>query len=129
MRIMKAIQRAQQVHRHVLEETYIGMCQVTEMRSERDPTTKRTKSKEVIVYDNLPCRLSVDGTQVNTLGEETAKVAKNIKVYLSPEVMITPGSKFIITQNGTTEQYKNSGKPAIYPTHQEIDLELIDTKV
>ena len=129
MGIMEAIQQAQKVHRQVLEETYTGICKVTEVKSIRDPITKRTKSEEMIVYDNLSCRLSVGGTQVNTPGEETARVVKNIKVYLSPEVVIAPGSKFTITQNGVMEQYKNSGKPAVYPTHQEIDLELISTKV
>lgn len=129
MGIMKAIQQAQQIHKHILEETYIGMCQVIEMRSGRNPVTKRTESKEIVVYDALPCRLSVSNTQINVKGEETAEQIKNIKLFLSPEIIIAPGSKLIITQNGVTEQYKNSGKSAVYPTHQEIDLELIRTKV
>lgn len=129
MGIMDAMKQAQKIHRQVLEQTYTGICQVSGTKSERDPKTKRTESKEVVLYEELPCRLSVGSTQVNTLGEETATVMKSIKVFLAPEVVISPGSKFIITQNGVTEQYKNSGKSAVYPTHQEIDLELIATKV
>lgn len=127
--IMDAMKQAQKIHREVLEETYTGICQISGIRSERDPKTKRTEKKEMILYEELPCRLSVSSTQVNAQGEETAKVMKNIKVFLSPEIAIAPGSKFVIIQNGITEQYKNSGKAAVYPTHQEIDLELIDTKV
>lgn len=123
------MQQAQKVHRQVLEETYTGICQVTEIRSERDPIKKRTESKEIVVYDALPCLLSVSNTQINVKGEETAEQIKNIKVFLSPKIIIAPGSKLTITQNGVTEQYKNSGKPAIYSTHQEIDLELVDIKV
>lgn len=129
MGIMDAMKQAQKIHRQVLEQTYTGICQVSGTKSERDPKTKRTESKEVVLYEELPCRLSVGSTQVNILGEETATVVKSIKVFLAPEVVISPGSKFIITQNGVTEQYKNSGKSAVYPTHQEIDLELIATKV
>lgn len=48
MGIMEAIQQAQKVHRQVLEETYTGICKVTEVKSIRDPITKRTKSEEMI---------------------------------------------------------------------------------
>ena len=35
-------------------------------------------------------------------------------------------NRVIVTQNGETTEYKNSGKPAIYSSHQEIILELFD---
>jgi hypothetical protein len=43
---------------------------------------------------------------------------------IAPEIHVKPGSKLTITQNGVTTEYKNSGEPALFDTHQEIILEL-----
>ena len=48
------------------------------------------------------------------------------KLFISPEVEIKPGSKIVVTQNGVTTEFSNSGKPAIYTNHQEIMLKLFE---
>ena len=61
----------------------------------------------------------------NTDNSESASaLSQTIKVFLAPEVNVKPGSKLSITRNGVTTDYKNSGEPARYDTHQEITLEL-----
>ena len=77
------------------------------------------------VLENEPCRLSFK-TVTNANPSETgaSSVVQTTKVFLAPEIKVKPGSKLIITQNGVTTEYKNSGKPAFYSTHQEIVLEL-----
>ena len=47
-------------------------------------------------------------------------------LFISPDVVIEPGSKIVVTQNGKTVAYKQSGEPALYNTHQEIILELFE---
>ena len=49
-----------------------------------------------------------------------------VKLIISPDVNINPGSKIIVTNNGKITEYKNSGVPATYSNHQEIMLELFD---
>ena len=49
---------------------------------------------------------------------------QTIKLYIYPDINIKNGSKIIVTQNGKKQEYKNSGEPARYETHQEIMLEL-----
>ena len=51
-------------------------------------------------------------------------VAQIIKLFLPPDYSISPGSKLVVTQNGVTTEYKNTGQPFIYDSHQEIELEL-----
>lgn len=47
-------------------------------------------------------------------------------MFVSPDVTIKPGSMLTVAQNGVTTEYTSSGVPAVYPTHQEIILELSD---
>lgn len=49
---------------------------------------------------------------------------RQLRLFLAPEIKVAPGSKITITQNGVVGEYKNSGVPAMYDTHQEIMLEL-----
>lgn len=46
------------------------------------------------------------------------------EIFLAPEIVVKPGSKLTITQNGITTDYKSSGIPATYSTHQEIVVEI-----
>lgn len=53
-------------------------------------------------------------------------VAQIIKLFLPTDYSISPGSKIVVTQNGVTTEYKNAGKPFIYDSHQEIEVELFE---
>jgi len=110
--------------RKALELLYVGTCTVTEYQK----VVKENKSTgfaEVVVLEDQPCRLSFS-TKDSTEPTENAasSVVQVITLFLSPDVTITPGSKITVTQNGVTEDYKQSGKPALYDTHQEIVLDL-----
>lgn len=110
--------------RKAVESLYSGVCTITEHRKFQ----KENKSigfKDVVVLDNQPCRLSFK-TINNTSPTETAAsaVIQITKVFLAPEIHVQAGSKITVTQNGVTTEYKSSGEPAIYSTHQVIVLEL-----
>lgn len=110
--------------RKAIESLYDDTCTITEHQKVK----KENKSigfSDVVVLENQPCRLSYK-TITNTNQTETAasSVVQIIKVFLAPEIRVKPGSKLTITHKGVTAEYKNSGDPAIYDTHQEIVLEL-----
>lgn len=109
--------------RKAIESTYSGTCTITEYQ-EYVKENRSTGHREVVVKDNLPCRLSFSSSQAAGQGETASSLNQNIKLFLSPDVVINPGSKITVTQNGVATEYKNSGVPAVYPTHQEIILEL-----
>ena len=52
----------------------------------------------------------------------SGKVITKVKLFIAPEINVMPGSKIVVTQKGRTTEYKNSGEPAIFDTHQEIML-------
>lgn len=93
--------------------------------SVKDEVTKLTEQKEVATLENQPCKLSYE--KINTTDTNGAAIqSMETKLFISPEVEIKAGSKIVVTQNGVTTEFSNSGKPAIYTNHQEIMLKLFE---
>ena len=56
-----------------------------------------------------------------------ANVSQTTKLFIAPEITIKDGSRIEVTDVlGKKTIYKSSGQPAIYQTHQEIMLELVE---
>lgn len=112
--------------RKAAERMYKGLCSVIEYSKGKDEATKQTRFEEVETLHDQPCRLSFSGLQpTHSIGGVPEKKI-SAKLFISPDVTILPGSKVIVTQEGVTTTYKRSGEPAVYPSHQEIMLELFD---
>lgn len=112
--------------RKAIEKLYKDRCSVIEKRNVTDPVTKKTDFEQVTVFENQPCKLSFSSFPSATDGNN-ATLSQAVKLFLSPDCSILPGSKIIVTQqNGTVTEYSNSGKPAIYASHQEINLKLFE---
>lgn len=122
--IPSAIRKAQKAHRAALEVTYDGVCKVYRNESVRDPDTGVTSKKEVCSVENQPCHLSFSSFSAADGTGTVTNVTQIIKLFLAPEIVIEPGSRIEVTQQGRTESYGQSGKAAVYSSHQEIILEL-----
>lgn len=122
----KAMQAAQKAARKAIESTYTGLLTVTEYQAVKDPVTHITKNQKVVVLENQPCKLSFETITTAIQTETAAIISQAVKLFVSPDVTIKAGSMITVTQNGVTTEYTSSGVPAIYPTHQEIMLELSD---
>lgn len=112
--------------RKAMEDTYSGVLTVTERRKVRNEQTKLTSVEDVVVLLNQPCKLSFESVVPVQQSETAAAVSQTVKLFLAPDVMISPGSKLTVMQNGVTGDYTRSGVAAVYPTHQEIMLELFE---
>lgn len=123
---MKAVQAAYRAARKAQELQYFGLMTVTEHKKVTDKRSKLTAERDVVVLENQPCRLSFETLKPAQQTETAASITQIIKLFLAPEVTVKPGSKVTVTQNGVRADYKCSGAPAIYPTHQEIILELFE---
>lgn len=119
-----AIRQAQVPHRRTIEATYDGTCRIYGMRPVKDPGTKATRQEEALVRDGIACHLSYSSTAPAAGSDTVTAVAQTIKLFLAPEPVIPPGSRVEVTQQGRTESYAQSGKAAVYSSHQEIVLEL-----
>lgn len=110
--------------RKAIESQYAGICTVIEYGSVRDEVTKITRQGEMTALEKQPCKLSFEKTTAAVQTETAAAVGQGVKLFIAPEVEVKPGSKIIVEQNGKRGEYLASGQPAVYPSHQEIMLEL-----
>lgn len=111
--------------RVAIESLYDGKCTIIEHQKVKKEN-KSTGFQDVVVHEDIPCRLSFKTINGAKQSDTTAAITQTTKVFVAPEIQVKPGSKLTITQNGVTTEYKSSGKPAFYNTHQEIILELFD---
>lgn len=122
--IRDAILQAERMHRKALEQTYMGVCTIIEYHEVTDEVTKESSEEEVAVVKEQPCSLSFETIAAASQTETAAAITQGVKLFLSPDIRVKSGSKIIVTQDGVTDEYSVSGKPAVYSTHQEIMLEL-----
>ena len=110
--------------RKAVESLYVGTCTITEHQKVKKEN-KSTGFEDVVVLENQPCRISFQSINSSVTTESGAsEISQIVKLFIAPEIKIKPGSKITVTQNGVTTDYKNSGEPALYSTHQVIILEL-----
>ena len=94
------------------------------MKPVRDPVTKVTRQEEALVQEEVPCHLSYSSAAPSAGSGTVTTVSQTIKLFLAPEIEILPGSRIEVIQQGRTESYSQSGKAAVYSSHQEIQMEL-----
>ena len=109
--------------KRAVERLYDGKCTITEYQKVKKEN-KSTGFEEVVVLTDQPCRMSYRSVNPINKTDTASAVTQSIVVYLSPDIVVKPGSKLTITQNNVTSEYKSSGKPAVYSSHQEVPLEL-----
>lgn len=108
--------------RHALEKGYDGTFTVIEHKKITKPNHTTGFSNVEVLVDQ-PCRLSFSAIPSVSDGD-VPEINQTVKLFFAPEITIKEGSKIIVTQNGVTTEYKQSGTPAVYSTHKEILLEL-----
>lgn len=109
--------------RKALERLYTDTCTIIEYQEYQKPN-KSTGHREVPVLENQPCMISFKTSNSTDNTESASALSQIVKVFLAPEINVKAGSKLSITRNGVTTDYKNSGEPARYDTHQEIVVEI-----
>ena len=121
-----------------VETLYSGTCTVTATTPTFDASTKHTTNTETTLFTNKPCRLSFISAPPsdklvsfsnNLIHSDTPRAHladQQIKLFIDPSLDIPPGSKISVTQNGVTSLFKSSGAPAVYSSHQEIELVRLD---
>lgn len=122
--MVNGLTTAQKAAKKAIEATYFGKATVTEHQKIKNEASKLTEYVERIVLENQPCHVSYERLQTTVQSESAAAITQVIKLFLSPDIIIKPNSKITVTQNQVTRDYTYSGVPAVFPTHQEITLEL-----
>lgn len=120
------ILRARKAHRKATEMFYEHTCTIKGFESVKDPVSKVTKKQEVVLLENQPCRLSHSNVRSTDQTDSNASVQQVIKLFIAPEIIVKEGSRIFIEYEGRTTEFKHSGRPAVYPSHQEIILEVVE---
>ena len=110
-----------------LQKLWRDTCSIYNFEKVKDPKTKTTEFKEILVQENIPCRISFQNIFSTSETPSIAIINQVIKLFLSNKVEIKENSKIVVTRNGVSKTYKASGIPAIYSVHQEVIL-VIDNK-
>ena len=110
--------------RAAIESLYFDRATIIEYQHVVDPEDGSTNVEEVVVHDSVPCKVNhvlTGHTTDRDAGDDAILVSK---LFMSPDIQIKAGSKIIVTRNGVSTLYKNSGEPARCMNHQEIKIEL-----
>lgn len=111
--------------RQSIEKYYKHTCSiVAEVEHENEDFT--TSFGPVTLVENQPCRISF--TTIDSVSEKdmSYRVIQVVKLFLAPEITVPEGSKITVSHDGRTDVYNSTGKPAVYPTHQEIIMKTDD---
>nr|DAE94896.1 MAG TPA: head closure knob [Caudoviricetes sp.]DAK15439.1 MAG TPA: head closure knob [Caudoviricetes sp.]DAM32183.1 MAG TPA: head closure knob [Caudoviricetes sp.]DAN79338.1 MAG TPA: head closure knob [Caudoviricetes sp.] len=105
-----------------IQSLWTGVCNIFGFKDTEDKYGA-TIHTEVMLFENLPCRLSFKNISQTNQTESFAVSSQVVKLFIAPDVYVPPGSVIEVTQNGITRKYKHSGISAVYTNHQEIVLE------
>lgn len=111
--------------RKAIESTYTGTCTIIEHQKILN-ADKSTGFQDVPVLTGQRCRVSFSTVKSVNQSDGSATAIQVVKLFIAPEIQVKPGSKLIVTQDGVTTEYKQSGQAAPHGSHQEIVLELFD---
>lgn len=101
--------------RSAIETLYDGKATIVEKQEYERPNGSIGFYDAVVLSDE-PCRLSFESISQATSDKVTATTSQVVKLFIAPEHVIKAGSKITVTQNGRTNDYKLSGKAAVYDT-------------
>lgn len=110
--------------RKALERMWKDRCTVIQRVKVTDPDTKLTDFSETPLLENQPCKLSFEKL-TSTDGENTAAKFQNVKLFLSPDVVIPAGCKIVVQRFNEVDReftFSNSGEAGVFANHQEIYL-------
>lgn len=105
-----------------IESAYKDIVNVFEQLEVTRPNGS-TGFEEVLTLQGQPCRLSFSSVNSANQGNGVATISTVVRLFVSPDVHIKPGSKLMVTHQGRMNKYGLSGEPALYETHQEFVLQ------
>lgn len=122
-----AVMAARQAARSAFEKYhYDGVATVMEWTKVKDRETGLTSQGDVILFEDQPCHLSIESSPADDQTASAATISQITKLFIAPELKIKAGSKIQVTQAGVSTMYIHNGVSAVYDTHQEIVLDLMD---
>ncbi len=106
-----------------LQSLWKGSCNVYALEYSINAKNGRSEAVEALKLENEPCRLSFESVQSAGTSNSAATIRQTTKLFIDSSLSIPAGGKIVVTQNGVTNAYSQSGESAVHKYHQEIMLE------
>lgn len=103
--------------------TYEHRCTIT-IKEKYTKENHVTATRDKVLLENEPCRISFSSINTTEENSNAARIVQTVKLFIAPEHNIPNGSKITINHDGIESLFSKSGKSALYPTHQEIMLDI-----
>lgn len=109
-------------HQDALKRLWDDVCDIYVLEAVRNDENGRDEPKEVKVLSQEPCRLSFSNISSTSEQDSAPRIQQVLKLFISKDVEIPAGSKIVVKQEGRTDAYASSSKPAVHSVHQELML-------
>lgn len=109
--------------RKAIEKMYVHTCTIV-IKDKVKQKDYSTKLVDKVLIEDQPCRISFSNIYTVNESSHSGLKQQTIKLFIAPEINIKEGSKIIVNHDGVESLFSKSGVPAVYPTHQEINLEI-----
>lgn len=109
--------------RKAIEKLYTHTCSIVIKEKIKKPDHS-TGFDEKKLLEDQSCRISFSSISSVNENSNAALKQQSIKLFIAPDINIPEGSKIIVNHDGIESIFSKSGVSALYPTHQEINLEL-----
>lgn len=108
--------------RSAIESLYRDTADIYTIQKVVNPETHITEMSYQAFQTGIPCKLSIKTAYITADTDTVSTSEQSITLFLSPDIIVPSGSRFIIMHFGRELRFEQSGLPAVYPDHQEIRL-------
>lgn len=110
--------------REAIEALWTDVCSIA-MRRTVQAEGGAEEWKVEMIARGVKCRLSYIEAGAAEL-KVGAELGQRAKLMLGSEIEVPPGSLITVERCGREVKYRSSGAPRLYPSHQEIEMELFE---
>lgn len=105
-----------------IESMYQDTCTIKTQKATVDSDNGIVTTSEVSAGP-FPCRLSFSAfPSADADGYAVPALQQSVKLFLAPDVAVTPGADIDVTHLGNVLRFKAASIPASYGSHQEVVL-------
>lgn len=90
-------------------------------------SNKITKAVPAVIYSEIICSLSYSGSDKSGQTKAQNEVDYDAVIFAAPDLLVLPGDAVVLKRFGREDpasqrllSFEVVGRPAVYPTHQEI---------
>nr|DAT66193.1 MAG TPA: head closure knob [Caudoviricetes sp.] len=106
----------------ILSKTYHDKMSVYRKILVKDTETFESKLKDVLIYKDIPCALSLSSNSVASRGTITNETNNDFKVFAAPHISCNENDKVIVITASNDKYIGRVSKSFRYISHSQTEL-------